>query len=244
MSKSQVMNFKRSKTILESKKSKALSYALSNDEEENFENSFNENSDLITNPIFKKIQSLKKILNRFNSKTSKIKKEDDESLEVLIKLEICKILDFFIKKKEDYHIDNFISFFHINYIEKMKNNFNEQEYDQVLPESTTEIGKNITKIKNKFSKSDFKCFDEILERPLLEILMIAFYFTNNSKLQNSLIDLTFKICNQKISFIGNVSKLQLLFSIEQIKTYQSINDIVEKISTFISDSQVFVFLIF
>jgi hypothetical protein len=67
---------------------------------------------VISDPLFKKVKGLKKILQKSINKTFTIKEEiKDVNFEVLIKIEICKIFSYMLDIRQDYYIDNAMGFF-------------------------------------------------------------------------------------------------------------------------------------
>lgn len=209
-------------------------------------------------PLFEKINCLKRILANFSNKTYTYKQEDEDNknYEVSIKIKVCDVFNFLIDMREDYLIDNLIDYFSDNFVEKFKDSKSEyvnedDNYDEMLlllPETSSEVGEKISK-SGKFKDFtrngvEFKSFDEILKRPFMEVLLLSFYFSTNSKLQNSIMTLIFRLSNQKISFINMINKLEILFSKEQIDVYESFNHLVQKLNRLVTNSQVFLSIIY
>jgi hypothetical protein len=61
-------------------------------------NNFNfAETDIVTDPIFKKVQGLKKVLSKYTNKTFLIKEENSEFLiENSIKIKICEFLSYLL----------------------------------------------------------------------------------------------------------------------------------------------------
>jgi len=205
-------------------------------------------------PLFEKINCLKRILANFSNKTYTYKQEDEnnKNYDVAIKIKVCELFNFLMDMLEDYHIDNLMEYFRYNFIEKFKDakeefineETNFDEFLQLLPENAVEVGEKIVKsgkFKNFTQGEEFKFFDEILERPFMEILLLSFYFSDDSKLQNSIMGLVYRSSNQKLSFFNMINKLEILFSKEQIDVYESFNHLVQKLNLLISNSQVILY---
>ena len=203
-------------------------------------------------PLFEKINCLKRILANFSNKTYTYKQEDEniKNYEVSIKTKICELFNYLIDMREDYYIDNLMEYFRYQFIEKfrdckdeyVKEDTNFDEILQLLPENSTQVGEKIikgTKFKNFTKGEEFKFFDEILERPFMEVLLLSFYFSYDAKLQNSIMGLIHRSSTQKLSFYNMVNKLEILFSKEQIDVYESFNNLVQKLNVLVSNSQVY-----
>lgn len=209
------------------------------------------NSEIEADPIFLKIECLKKILFKFSNKTYTYKneKEDEENYEILIKIKICDVFNHLMDLREDFMIDNLMSYFRSTFIEKFKDNshdfvsssFNFSDFTSLLPEKILEVGEKYSEkeaFRNYSEFEEVKFFDGILERPFLEIILMSFYFTNNASLQNRIIDLLHRCCNQKTKFVDLVDKLEILFSREQIEVYETYDKMVQKLNLLIASSQV------
>lgn len=206
-------------------------------------------------PLFEKINCLKRILASFSNKTYTYKQddEDNKNYEVAIKIKVCEVFNFLMDMREDYLIDNLIDYFGDKFIEKFKESKDEyvdeesnyDEFISLLPENASEVGEKI--IKNVSFKDytkqavEFKFFDDVLNRPFMEVVLIGFYFSDDSKLQNSIMSLIYRISNQKLSFFNMINKLEILFSKEQIDAYQSFNHLVQKLNQLITNGQVYLY---
>jgi len=74
---------------------------------------------MINEPLFRKILSLKKILKSYDKKTYSLQKQGKEiSLINRIKLEICIIFERILDTKEDYLINNFITYIRVKFMNK------------------------------------------------------------------------------------------------------------------------------
>jgi len=118
---------------------------------------------------------------------------------------------------------------------------NFDEMLQLLPENASEVGEKILKglkFKNFTKGEELKFFDEIIDRPFMEVLLLSFYFSDDSKLQNSIMGLIHRCTSQKLTFFNMINKLEILFSKEQIDVYESFNHLVQKLNNLVSNSQV------
>ena len=117
----------------------------------------------------------------------------------------------------------------------------ENSFFEILPENCLEVGKSMGKIHKfkNYAKNDLiKFFDEILNRPFLEILLISFYFTNNSNLQNSLMNLIHRCCSQKKTFAKNIQNIEFLFVPEHTKLFETLHNLVKKLTILALNNQV------
>ena len=217
--------------------------------------------DLIKDQLFKKPEALKKILNKFSNKTFIIKQENDETnYEVSVKIEICDIFEYILNMREDFLIDNAIEFFRekfYNEIFKMdESEWNNAKINQniltLLPNSLQEVGKQMKKdddneeeedeekprFKNYNENEEFKSFDMILKRSFIEIIMFAFYFTNNADLQNAIFKLLHSCCTEKDRMCKSITKLEILFTTEDQNLHQKLSNLLLKLKNLISNSQV------
>lgn len=64
----------------------------------------------VRDPLLRKLQSVKRVLNKFHNKTYNIQTQPTE-YEIEIKIEICKIFQYLLDMRLDFLIDNTISFF-------------------------------------------------------------------------------------------------------------------------------------
>lgn len=176
-----------------------------------------------------------------------------------IKIQICKIFEFLLNCRSEFFLTNAMVFFNDFSLERNKEkNFLEKQkeiYDnvtQILPNDIQEIKlENISKIMKKLDNNNFvsktnymKSFDEIIKKPFLECLMIAFYFNQNDKdLENSLINLLMKYCSQKETFKNLFTKVELLITNEDKILYHSLKTVVKKLNGNFFKIQVCFFLI-
>lgn len=214
----------------------------------------------IKDPIFKKVQALKKILSRFSNKTYTIKEEDEErsgkDFEISIKIEICRVLSYVMDLREDFLIDNTVAFFIDKFLPNMQNlreknkdaEEAEEEFEEelltVLPNMMLKVGGGDGKTKRKmvnFTKFEEICsFDDMIERPFLECLLLSFYFTNNSQLQTALLKLLQKCVRAGRCLRDNLNKLDLLFSVEHKMWLSSFEKKIAKVKTLTALSQVWI----
>lgn len=75
-------------------------------------NNFDLETDIITDPIFKKVQGLKKILFKYTNKTFSIREKNKRmKIEEAIKIKICHFFSYILDMRQDFFIDNTISYF-------------------------------------------------------------------------------------------------------------------------------------
>jgi len=201
-------------------------------------------------PLFERINCLKRILANFSNKTYTNKQDDgNKNYEVAIKIKICEVFNYVMDMREDFQIDNLMEYFREVFIEKVKeykeefvtDEMNFDEMLQLLPENASEVGEKILKglkFKNFTKGEELKFFDEIIDRPFMEVLLLSFYFSDDSKLQNSIMGLIHRCTSQKLTFFNMINKLEILFSKEQIDVYESFNHLVQKLNNLVSNSQV------
>lgn len=82
-------------------------------------------TEISTDPFFKKFQGLKKILKKYTNKTFTVKEQLSDSLsgcdiDVQIKIEICKTFSFLMDLKQEFLIDNVIDFFNLVYAKQQQ----------------------------------------------------------------------------------------------------------------------------
>ena len=204
-------------------------------------------SESIINPIFKKIQSLKKILTKFSNKTYQMKEETN--VEVLIKRQICEIFNYYLDLREDFFLTNVISYFQTCYIKKNKNPSSEdlklieEEILELFPENWLKIDQEIPNTygyKKYTNKSPSYFFDLAINRHFIGVLLSSFYFSNDYKLQNSIMKLIFRCSSQKIILKKNVQKLEILFQQDYILLYKNLKIQMESLQKIMFNSQVFI----
>ncbi|KAL4511687.1 hypothetical protein ABPG72_012532 [Tetrahymena utriculariae] len=207
-------------------------------------------ADIVTDPLFKKIQGLKKVLNKYTNKTylskEELKKDQEEDYETGIKIQICQIFQELLNIQQDFYLDNTISFFKKN-LSQIHNKSNQSKSQQkinvlsLLPEDPFEVGQpyeNQEEFINYTEKIPPKSFDAILERSFMETLLISFYFADNPNLSNEIMNLLKRVCNQKGELINNIAKIELLLTYESKKTYNILSLQVSKLKNLIQNSQI------
>ena len=212
--------------------------------------------EVIKDQIFKKPESLKRVLNKYSTKTYTLKEEDDQSNEVGIKIGICEVFEYIFDMREDFVIDNIVHFFRDSFLEKTylttgeeldRVNFS-QELLTLLPDPYLKAGspyvRNAKRLKNYTQYEEIKSFDEILSRSFMESLLLSFFFTNSSPLQNALLHLIQRCCTQKTTLNDSIDKVELLFSDGHKKLYDKIRSKIIKLKNFTSNAQVKNLLIF
>ena len=103
--------------------------------------------------------------------------------------------------RQDYLIDNAVAYFRETFAmkthklsidEASKINF-DSDFLSLFPEDMLASGEDYEKIVTKKPYTDdapeVRSFDQMLERPFSEVLLLALYFTRNPELQNDIVDL-------------------------------------------------------
>ena len=208
--------------------------------------------EIIKDQIFKKPESLKQILNKFSSKTYTIKEEEeiDDNYEVDIKAGICDTFEYIMNMREDFIIDNIVTFFQNSFVEKVYSDTSKdiEKIDFVgylktlLPESDLESGGKYnaenTTFKNYTQYENTKSFDTVLQKPFIESLLMGFFFTSSARLQNSILSLIQRCCGEKEKVKDSIDKLELLFSEEHKLLYTKIGKKLNVLKNFVSNAQV------
>lgn len=96
---------------------------------------------------------------------------------VLIKKQICLILSDIFEWREDFYIENAIKYFENN---------EEDKLISIMPQFSLDPSKSQSKRKTQFENyvgyEEVKDFDLVLQRPFVEVLILAFYFAKDSEL--------------------------------------------------------------
>ena len=197
----------------------------------------------IKNPIFNKMHSFQKILQQHMNKNFLAQKQQDSKFFYPeIKLQICKIFEFLLNYRFEFNLGNAMGYFNEIFLDKNKEkNFLEKKKEildkivEIFPADVCEISGTNAKIlkKNSFSffRNNFaKSFDEIINKPFIECLLISFYFNlNNKELENSIINLIIKFCSQKENFRDLFGRIELLVNNEDKTLYHSMNQIIKSL---------------
>jgi len=208
-------------------------------------------AEVIKDQIFKKPESLKKILNKFSTKTYIIKNEESgENYEVDIKITICDAFDYIFDMREDFIIENVVEHFKTAFIEKtyhmkmdeIKKMDVTDSLKTLLPDSYAEVAGTVNTEESKFRNytqfAEIKSFDAILERPFMESLLMGFFFTQSAPLQNALLGLLKRCCTEKKKLKESIDRLELLFSEEQKTLFAKIQSKIIKLKNLTSNAQV------
>jgi len=208
-------------------------------------------AEIIKDQIFKKPESLKKILNKFSSKTFTIKEEDsEENFEVDIKISICNVFDYIFAMREDFFIENVVECFKSVFLEKAYNSKREElekmdlteHIKNLLPDSYAEVSTTVdpaaSKFKNYTKYEEIRSFDIILERPFLESVLLSFFFTQSAPLQNALLGILERCCTEKKRIKKSIKRLELLFSDKHKKLYTKMQSKLNKLKNLTSNAQV------
>ncbi|EGR33561.1 MIR domain protein [Ichthyophthirius multifiliis] len=202
-------------------------------------------NELVQEPIFKKVQGLKKILMKYTNKTFSIREENKEfECENLIKISICNFLSHLLDIRQDFFIDNAICYFQQKFaMYKKEEDYNKLDNDlkEILPNIMTGVGKEVQKeqIKN-YTQNKFylRGFDEILSRSFIECLLFSFYIAQNSDLENSIIKLIKRCVERKEEFFNNILQLEVIFTQQDNYLYQVMSDFIITLKNLTQESQI------
>ncbi|EGR30657.1 MIR domain protein [Ichthyophthirius multifiliis] len=223
--------------------------SLNNNENNIIQNNVDIQSNITTEPIFKKVLGLRKFLQKYSNKTYDKKEENqDFECENLIKIQICELFIYILDVRQDFFIDNIIKYFQHKFCTYKKEETEKLEQDLVdlFPQNVTEIGKEVKqeKIKIYTDQLQIKCFDEILGYPFLDSLLMSFYFAENSELQKVLSELIKKYCQQKKELVKNLVNLEVLFSKQDKELNNIIKSQVFNLQNLLSSSQTWLIIDF
>ena len=169
------------------------------------------------------------------------KQQDEKFFYPEIKLQICKIFEFLLNYRFEYNLSNAMGYFNEVFFDKNKEkNFLERKKEtleriiEIFPSDIYVISGNAKNVKRtgfNFLKNNFmRSFDEIINKPFIECLLIAFYFNlNNKELENSIINLIMKFCSQKENFRDLFARIELLVTNEDKTLYHSMNQIIKSL---------------
>ena len=180
---------------------------------------------------FLKLHSFEKILHQHLNKNF-LAQKDEKLYFNEIKLQICKIFEFLLNYRFEYHLTHAMGYFNEFFLEKVnEKNLIERKKEifenmaQIFPSDVCEIG------HANFIKNYIKSFDEIINKPFIECLLIAFYFNRKTKeVENCIVNLIMKYCSQKTNFRKLFTKIELLITNEDKTLYQSMNSILKKLN--------------
>lgn len=114
--------------------------------------------------------------------------------------------------RENFLIDNFIEYYRMTFLQKIADGVNiwedpdneiDNEIMSLLPDKIETVT-NLEKVDKpdeqevpfrKFFKGrEVRDIDIYIDRPFIEVVTLAFYFTNEAKLQNQLLQILHRIC--------------------------------------------------
>lgn len=102
--------------------------------------------------------------------------------------------------KQDYFIDNTITYFQQNYFNKIRKlspeeikklNF-ESDFITLMPDDILCSDEDLQKVrqtKDYTNEPHMQSFDVILDRPFIEVILLSIYFSKNTKLDKQLVKL-------------------------------------------------------
>ncbi|KAL4447069.1 hypothetical protein ABPG74_013921 [Tetrahymena malaccensis] len=207
-----------------------------------YNNNLDFESDIIKDPIFKKFQGLKKILFQYTNKTFSVREKNEHiDIEEQIKIKICEFFSFLLDMRQDFFIDNIISYFQQKFCEYKKEETVKVVDDvlELLPNDFTEVGHVVKseKVKIYTQRYRIQSIDEVLDRPFMECLLVSFYFAQSGELENKIIELLQRCISQKNEVFNNLLKLELIFSKQHQELYNILNEIFIELKNIVSDSQ-------
>lgn len=212
-------------------------------------------SELIKDQIFKKSETLKKVLNKFSNKTFIIKEEEGEGFyEVDIKISICQTYELIFDMREEFILENFVEYFRTIFLNKtismkqddQKNIDLTQELATLLPDSYREVAGSIdnsSKFKNYTAFQEIKSCDVVLGRPLIESVLLSFFFTQSAPLQNAILGVLQRMCSEKYRIKDSIEKLEPLFSDEHKQLYTTMQENLDTLKNLTSNAQIWLQII-
>jgi len=97
--------------------------------------------------------------------------------------------------------------------------------------------------RNYTEENEITSFDKVIDRSFMEILIVSFYFSNDSLLQNSILKLLERFCTQRNSLLVNINKTVLICNTESSIIYNKINEINQSLQNYKTESQVWLLII-
>lgn len=180
----------------------------------------------------------------------------ERSPEVQIKVIICKIFSYLMDWRQDYFLDRILAYFQDEFVAPSQVSGGVKEVDaagriqleekllQIVPEIHASIGEEIPMeavpvVRDKSRvEEEIRSFDRIIQKPFIEVLILAFYFCRDELLQNKVTHLIYKCMNQRFELFRRIPKLNLVFSSDvnnQILTQMHV--IISQLQGFRSYSQ-------
>ncbi|CAD8074919.1 unnamed protein product [Paramecium sonneborni] len=183
-------------------------------------------------PFLKRYTSLFKLIKYFTTKTCKFQQQS--KFFILIKKQICAIFQTLLEWREDIQIGKAINWFQKNQNDYSKID-DEKSVDQIMPNFSVDPGKFKKDDENIHPEEEIQDFDYILERPFVEVLILAFYFAQDPDLQNSVVNLIYKRFTQRKKLLLNLKKVSLVQA--DNNSYKALSTLVNDIKNQISYSQ-------
>lgn len=67
-------------------------------------------AEVVNDPLFKKMKSLRKVIQKYINKTFTLRENKEDDYETLIKIQICSIFSYLMDLSQDYWIDNALTY--------------------------------------------------------------------------------------------------------------------------------------
>ena len=195
--------------------------------------------------FFQRSISYKKFFAQFSSKTFTKKENSFFSYEIQIKSLICDVFSYIFSMREDFLLDNFFQYFTKHYISKenrKEQDFNEtliNEFKSLFPSKVLKVREKKRSERKNFLGKDVYNLDTVLERPFIEVLIIAFYLAHNAELEEKIMGLIEKSTTQSERFFENLRRLELLTTSDEKKTYIKVNKYMDRLKISNFTTQVF-----
>lgn len=196
--------------------------------------------------FLKRIVSYKKFFSQFSAKTFTVNTNPNYLFEIEIKSLICDIFDYILGLRDDFLLDNFYRFLTRSYTRhSTSSNFSSKsDLKRLFPKPVLKVShdsKSKLNKKQSFLEEDLYNLDTILEKPLLETLLIALYLSQNSEVQQKIMGLIFKATTLSKRFFSNIQKLELLTTFQEKRMFIKINKYIDrlKISNFTTQASIF-----
>ncbi|CAD8201229.1 unnamed protein product [Paramecium pentaurelia] len=229
----------------------------------------NKNSiETIRDPLLRKLQNVKRVLNRFYNKTFSAQTNTSD-YEIEIKIEICKIFQYLLDMRLDFMIDNAIAFFTNTFLPSVSKKFIHSEKQQLHDSADNKSNlqnhtvyykkKYLTSLQGllredllkpgqkKFQQRGIKDhvqinrirhFDRIIDRPFIEVLLKGFYFANDHVLQNHIVELIERFQNQRSEFCNYLKQIQMIMTNNLQIIYRTMYILVQKLKNNVQNSQI------
>lgn len=69
-----------------------------------------QDTEVVNDPLFKKMKSLRKVIQKYINKTFTLRENKEDDYETLIKIQICSIFSYLMDLSQDYWIDNALTY--------------------------------------------------------------------------------------------------------------------------------------